>query len=35
MKTTKKKREMYTRVLAAVICGALILGIIIPVIFSI
>lgn len=34
MKITKKKREMYTRILAAVVCGALVLGIIIPIIFG-
>lgn len=35
MRTTKKKREMYTRILAAVICGALFFTIVIPVIFGI
>lgn len=35
MRTTKKKREMYTRILAAVVCGALFLSIVIPVIFNI
>ncbi len=34
MKTTKKKREMYTRILAAVVCGALFFTIVIPIIFG-
>lgn len=34
MKTTKKKREVYTRILAAAICGAMVLGILMPIIFG-
>ncbi|GEM_PF-6759607 len=34
MKTTKKKREMYTRILAGVICGAMVLGIVLPLILG-
>lgn len=34
MKTTKKKREFYTRLIAGIICGAMVLVIVVPIILG-